>query len=298
MVLLALAMPLGYAILERLADGPLAERELLEKLHAGRTSCFAHLRKLSELGVIDRQREATMALAFCGLREPQGGEMLKLGRLLAADYGAKRGEELPDATVPRAANALAIGWTATVLRWVGERPRGLSELDRLAPVGVGAADIKRALKGLGRVGLTRRQPAGRRPRTELSARTAPLARQLAGAVRWHRRYRPQHDRALDRLDAECLLLLAGRGLPASGLGGGSCGLVMNGLGGVRLSDGGGGVSEAAVLSGESCEARLEGSADAWLELLVDADPGGLRVEGEKQIGEALLNELRASAQAP
>jgi DNA-binding HxlR family transcriptional regulator len=295
--LAALGKPLVHLILELLARGSLAERAVLEELPAGRTTCFAHLRELEAFGAIERRRSGNSGPVSCGLRDPPGTEMLELHRLIAAYQVKAGGDAPPAASVALHTKGLAAGWGTTALRWLGERPRTLSELDRLAPVGTGLADVEAALEALERAGLVSQQGAGRRRRSELTADSVPLARQLAAAVRWHRRHLPDRDLALGRLEAECLLLLAVRDLRIPSIGSERCALIVDGLCGVRVSVEGGGVCGAAVLRGERCDARLQGPVDAWLELLVDGEAGGLCVEGEWQTGEALLAALQASAQA-
>src|SRR6187551_790602 len=131
--LLLLADPVSFAIVSQLASGPLENTELLERIgFVSRSTFFQRMRDLEELSLLSRARRGDVPpITECRLGRAGGGLPPVARRLdvwlMEAPHGPLRlGEAYATATV----KALALAWGSTLLRWLAEEPRTLSELEQ------------------------------------------------------------------------------------------------------------------------------------------------------------------------
>jgi DNA-binding HxlR family transcriptional regulator len=188
--LLLLADPVSVSILRQLAGGPLRGTELLGRVeHVSRSTFFDRLRDLEEFSLIVRERRPSVPpVADCHLTGP-GKRLIPVADLLDAWLaGAPGGPlRLGDASAALAIKALALGWGSTLLRLLADRPRSLTELERLVD-GIGYRKLERVAHSLVEAGLAERVAV--KGRLNPYAVT-PWARQSAwafvAAVHWERR---------------------------------------------------------------------------------------------------------------
>lgn len=209
--LLLLADPVSVSILRLLAAGSLESTELIDRLeNVSRSTSFDRLRDLEELSLIERERQASVPpVAECRL-SISGQRLLDVGDLLEQWLArAPQGPfEFGDPLAATAIKALALGWGSTILRWLAERPRSLTELEQLVD-DLGYRKLERAAHSLVDTGLAERVAVKGRlnPYT-----VTPWAREavapLAAAVHWERCEIPEHSASVTAIDAEGGLLLA------------------------------------------------------------------------------------------
>jgi DNA-binding HxlR family transcriptional regulator len=209
--LLLLSDPVNVSILRLLARRPLQAAELGERLrNVSRSTRFERLRLLEELGVIAREKRAGVPPSTACRLTAAGVRLLPVATLLEAWLkGAPAGLlALSDPRATLTIKALTLGWSSTLLRWLADRPRSLSELEPLVGE-MGYRELERILRNLIEVGLTERVAGRRRLRPYTVTRWArESVVPLAAAVHWERHHIPQRGAPVTALDAEGGLLLA------------------------------------------------------------------------------------------
>jgi DNA-binding HxlR family transcriptional regulator len=307
--LLLLADPVSVSILRQLASGPLESTELLDRVDlVSRSTYFERMRDLEELSLLRRQRRGDVPpVAECGLAAP-GQSLLPVARHLDAWLaGAPQGPlALGDAYATLRVKALAVAWGSTLLRWLAERPRSLTELEQLVHI-FGYRKLERVLRDLVKAGLVERVPAKGRVYpyrlTEWARRAAGL---LVAAMRWERQAIPGRSAVVRSIEAEGVMLL---GLPLVKLDtktSAVCALLVDAdlpggdsLGGavVRLVDGRpiswGAPSELPPGAAElEADCWIRGSTSAWLGIRSEAPNPTLRRGGDVDLAEMLIAALR------
>jgi DNA-binding HxlR family transcriptional regulator len=307
--LLLLADPASVSILRQLASGPLEGAELLDRVDfVSRSTYFERMRDLEELSLIGRTRRGEVPpVAECRLETP-GERLLPVARRLDAWLAdaprcpLRLGEAYATATV----KALAVAWGSTLLRWLAERPRTLTELEQLIHV-FGYRKLERILRDLVKAGLVERALVKGRLSlysvTEWARWTAGL---LTAAMRWERQEIAKRSASVSSVEAEGVMLL---GLPLVELPAdvnGTCALLIHadlperkGLGGalVRLMNGhpvswkaAGGLEVEVVEREADCWVR--GSALAWLGVHPAAPGPPFRAGGNTGLAEKIMVALR------
>lgn len=296
-----LAVPLNIAILRALAETPRRLADLrLEVGSPPQTTLRKRLRSLTEIGVLERQRQD----AFPGVLDyslgPAGRELLALADALE-DWLA----ESPEGPIPlggeaakNAITALAEGWTTRMVRALAARPLSLTELDELIS-GVSYPSLERRLAAMRVVGLVEAvRGQGRGTPYGVTGWLRRAIAPLTVAVRWERLYLRDETTPLTSRDVEAAFLLA---VPLVGLPpdlSGSCRLAME----IQHGDG---ASMAGVLvqarEGRiiSCVSRLAsdpdawvlGSAAAWLITVAEARTGRLELGGDVHLAMGFLEGL-------
>jgi DNA-binding HxlR family transcriptional regulator len=307
--LLLLADPANVAILRQLASGPLENTELLSRIDfISRSTYFERVRDLEELSLLSRTRRGGVPpVAECRL-EAHGERLLSVAAHLDAWLvGAPRaplrlGEAYATATV----KALAVAWGSTLMRWLAEQPRTLSELERLIHI-FGYRKLERILRELVQAGLVERVAINGRLSpygvTEWGRRTAGL---LAAAMRWERHEIAKRSAAVSSVEAEGVMLLGVPLIELSAEAGGTCALVVDSdlpgkeiLGGVvvRLSSGcpvawraTGAFELDTTALGVDC--WLRGPTLAWLGSHTNAPGAVLRAGGDRNLAENVIVALR------
>lgn len=307
--LLLLADPVSVSILRLLALGPPESNELLERVgFVSRSTYFERMRDLEELGLVSRTRCGDVPpVVECRLAAP--GEKLlpvaaRLDAWLAdAPSGPLRlGEAYATATV----KALAVAWGSTLLRWLAEQPRTLTELVRLIHI-FGHRKLERIVRDLVKAGLLERvEVKGRLGLYGVTEWARGAASLLVAAMRWERHELADRTAPVSPVEAEGVLLL---GLPLIELPLetiGTCALIVDAdlprkksLGGavVQLVDGrpiswkaAGELAFEAAQLGTDCWVR--GSTLAWLGTHTNPPGAVLRVGGNSELAESVIAALR------
>lgn len=313
--LLLLADPVSVSILLQLASGPLESTELLDRVDfVSRSTYFERMRDLEELTLIQRTRKGGVPpVAQCRIATP-GQRLLPVARRLDAWLADAPGGPLilGEAYATVRVKALAVAWGSTLLRWLAERPRSLTELERLVHI-FGYRKLERISRDLVKAGLVER--------VTISGRSSPYGvtlwgRQTAGlltaAMRWERHEIAKRSASVTSTEAEGVLLLA---LPLIELPEdvtGTCALLVDAedpenesLGGaiVRLLDGRPVAWKAATgIEGEGLELEADcwvrGSSLAWLGTHADAPVVTFRKGGKLELGDMVLDALRKLGSVP
>lgn len=299
--LVLLVAPLNVPILRALAGGGKQQAELLRETGSpAQTTLRAQLKKLVEIGVIDKQRRNR----FPGVLEY---ELTASGRdlLIVADALDRWLDQAPEAPLQlgssaakAAIKALANGWSATMLRTLAAGPLSLTQLDRVI-ASLSYPSLERRLAALRLTGQVEACASnGHGTPYAVTAWARKGVGPLAAAARWERRHLPNSSPPTGRIDAEAVFLLTAPLLSLPKDVSGTCRLAVElpGSSGRRLA----GVV-IAVEKGriESCTSRLEGTPDAWalgsttgwLDAMVSADPAGIEPGGNGRLALAFLDCL-------
>lgn len=305
--LLVLADPVSVSILLHLGSGPLESAELLERIcFASRSTYFERMRDMEELSLVSRIRQPDVPPTVECRLSSHGERLLPVAARLdvwlaqAPSGPLKLGEAYAGGTV----KALAVAWGSTLLRWLAERPRSLTELERLVHV-FGYRKLERILRDLTAAGLIERAPVeGRLNPYCVTDWARWAANLLTAAMRWERDEIPSQSAVVSSIEAEGVMLL---GLPMIELpasAGGTCALLVDAydsaecLGGavVRLLDGHPASWEAvgdsdpdAIEAGADCWVR--GTTLAWLGAHSDASRD-FEVGGDAYLAEKVMAGLR------
>jgi len=298
-----LSDPLGVAVLQALARGPVSLADLHRAAGSVPQSTMRErLTILSKVGILERRRSNDFpGLVDVELTRP-GYELLEVAEVVQG-WLASAPEEprlFGSVAAQNAIKALVGSWAANIVRALASRPLSLTELDRA--LGLDYPSIQRRLTAMRRVGQVRALPG--RGRSTPYAVTAWLRRAvvpMAAAIRWEGRHLQGQSSPVARRDAEAAFLLTIPLLRLSSELSGSC----------RLSvefRGDAGSPAASVLIGVargrvvSCAAYPEGHADAWvtgssadwLAAMVEHDATLLAVGGEVDLAIQILKGLQES----
>jgi DNA-binding HxlR family transcriptional regulator len=303
--LLLLADPVSISILCALAAGPVEGSELIERVeNVSRSTYFDRLRDLEEIHLINRERRSGIPpVAVCSLTDA-GRCLLRVSRLLEAWLArAPQGPlSTGSASATTAIKALAVGWGSTLLRWLAERPRSLTELEPLVD-GLGYRKLERATKDLLGAGLVERVDAeGRLSPYALTPWARDSVAVLAAAVHWERSRIPDRSTPVTALEIEAGMLMALPLLELPSDSGGTCELLMDveGQGGERVA---GAVtriahgrpvwcSPAPARLPEDDTAFLRGDLWAWLRAVIKGEPSRLNTGGDPALTLGLIAALR------
>lgn len=299
--LILLVAPLNVLILRALGAGPKQQTELRRETGSpAQTTLRAQLKKLVEIGAIDKQRRNR----FPGVLEY---ELTASGRGLlvvanALDRWLGQAPEAPlrlDSGAAKAAiKALANGWSTTMLRTLAAKPLSLTELDRVIG-SLSYPSLERRLAALRVTGqVEARESNGRGTPYAVTDWGREGVGPIVAAARWERRYMPGQTAPIGRIDAEAIFLLTVPLLSLASDLSGSCRMAVEipGSDGRRLAGVIVGIEKGRV---ESCTSRLQGhpnawalgSVTAWLEAIVDADTDRIEPGGDGRLARTLLECL-------
>lgn len=293
-----LGNPRNSLILRALAEGTKGQRDL--RRDAGfpaQSTLRGHLETLEKAGVIDkRRRDSFPGTLEYDLTDP-GRELLavaaSLERWLA---GAPRGPvELGSDAARAAIKGLVEGWSAAVLTTLANGPLSLTELDmRIAAISY--PTLERCLDTMR---LAEQLEVGERTARGTPYEVTEWLRQglgpLALGARWEHRHQPDGVDPIEHADIDGALMLGGPLFKLSGEVSGVCQLAVKTPGGKkqRRSLGfvevrSGKVNFRAVYSQDKPDAWASGTMDTWFATVIDADPSGLRMSGDRDLAEAVF----------
>jgi DNA-binding HxlR family transcriptional regulator len=301
-----LSAPLNVDVLQVLEQEP---RSLIDLRRAvgspPQTTMRGHLRTLTEIGVLERTREAGFPGAVVYQLPRSGRELLQVAAVVDAWFA-----DAPDGPISlgtlaakSSIKAMVDGWSSTILRALAARPLSLTDLNRLIS-NLNYPSIERRLSALRLAGQIEASPGNGRGTpyavtTWLRRATAPII----AAASWEREHVPSIAAPVGRLDVEAGLLLSVPLLSLSEELSGSCRLaveVANGggrrrLAGVTVEVEGGRISSCSSrLEGNHATAWASGSTPAWLRAVIHRDTDLLEVGGDGQLAMALLDGLHDS----
>lgn len=302
--MLLLADPINVSILCLLARKPRDGGELGRRLtNVSRSTRFERLRELEGLGVIVREKRGGVPpVTVCRLTAA-GGRLLPVAVSLEAWLKAAPAGSLTlgDPAAAAAIKALSFGWGSTLLRWLADEPRSLSELERLVAA-VGYRELERILRNLIEVGLAERAAGKQRLRPYTATRWArESVVPLAASVYWERHHIPQRGAPVTALDAESGFWLALPLVELSSEFDGACQLIVDvdapgrertGEVSAQIVDGRlvSGAEQAGPVQQESRWVR--GSMSAWVEAVIQGCPTKLQAGGDAELPGELIAGLR------
>ena len=299
-----LAVPLNVHVLQALEEEPKSLMDLRRAAGSPpQTTMRGHLRRLAELGIVERTRRNPFPGNLDLELGSAGRELLPVMRALEVWLAqAPGGPLVPGSTAAKSAiKALVEGWSTSIVRAIAARPLSLTELDRVIS-SLSYPSLERRLQSMRLAGQITACP-GRTRGTPYEA-TEWLRRAvapLAVAARWERQHAGEEAAPIGRLDIEAAFLLVVPLLRISSNLSGSCRMAVDiksdgehRLAGVLV-----GVSEGEVVSSASrlqgdVDASVTGSAPAWLRAVVESDPAQLEISGDPELGAELVDGLHGA----
>lgn len=290
-----LSAPINMHALTALAEEP---RTLVDlRRVAGSpppTTLRGHLRRLTEIGVVERRPAAHSHTSVeFGLAD-SGRELLAAAATLQAwlTQAPEGPLTLGNANAKGAVKALAEGWSTGMIRALASKPLTLTELDRLI-ADVSYPSLERRLEAMRMVGQI--EPVASKGRGTPYVVTDWLRRAIApiiAAVHWEQMQLPSQVPAITKIDVEAAFMMV---IPMLRLGpelSGASRLAvdMNGdkarLAGVMVE-----LQEGRVAS---CTTRMEGepvaeaigSATNWIRAVTDPEPERLEIVGNRRLATA------------
>lgn len=300
-----LASPLNVQLLRALDEDSTPLPDLRRAVgHPPVTTMRSYLRNLTDLGVIERQREddfpgsVSYAIAGPGKRLLSVAEILQRWLDSAPDGAVELGSIASKSIV----KALVDGWSAGIIRALAARPLALTELDRLIPQ-VSYPALERRLTAMRQVGLVEPDPAsdGRVARCQVAEWMRYAVAPLTAAIGWECQCIPDQAPAPGRRGAEAMFLLAVPLLSLPSEVDGTCRLAVEFRRGADLEFAG---AMVTVTEGEicSCVSRIEGEPDAWaagpildwFRWLRGAEGHRIEIGGDASLAHALEQGLRTA----
>jgi len=287
-----LSTPLSAQVLEALREGPTSLVDLRRATGSPpATTMRGHMRRLVEIGALERTREPGFPGATTYGLTRSGEELVAVGDELRAWLAdAPTGPiETGTPAARSSVKALIDAWSTGIVRVLAARPVSLTELSGLI-TSTSYPSLERRLSAMRLCGQVRRLEGEASKGTPYAA-TPRLRRAvvpLVAAVRWERRHlRPFPQ--VRRTDVEAAFLLVASLLADVGDLSGSCRFAVeldrNGgaapakTAGVVLTVSDGRVTSCVTRLGEPADAWASGSVGAWLDVasrgsLVELEIGG------------------------
>lgn len=294
-----LGAPRNFLILRSLAEGSKGQLELRRDAGSPAQSTLrGNLGALEEAGVIERRRRESFPGALEYDLTESGRELLAVASSLERWLEkAPRGTiELGSDPAKAAIKGLVEGWSAAVLTTLAAGPMSLTELDKR----IAAISYPTLERCLDTMRLAEQLEVGER-----SSRGTPYAitdwlrrglSPLALGARWEHRHEPQGVDSIEHNDIDGALMLGGPLFKLSGELNGICQLAVKipdskkqrrTLGYLNVADGK--VGFGAVYPQVKPDAWASGTMDTWFATVIDADTSGLRMSGDRDFAEAVID---------
>jgi DNA-binding HxlR family transcriptional regulator len=299
-----LAVPLNVQVITALAEEP---KPLVDLRRAAgsppQTTMRGHLRYLTEIGVLERQRQNNFPGNVDYELGGPGRELLVVARILDGwlDGAPEAPLQLGSPAAKSSIKALVDGWSSTIVRALAARPLSLTELNRLI-AGINYPSLERRLGAMRLAGQIEATPGNRRgtPYVVTVWMRQAIA-PLAAAARWERRHLTEATPPITPLDVEAAFLLTVPTLRLPPDQSGICRLAVEIRGGEehRLAGVLVTVKDGRVVS---CVTRLKGHAAAWasgsaadwLRAVLEGDTERLEVGGDCDLAGSLLDGLHGA----
>lgn len=280
-----LAVPLNVEVLRALEADPRALTALRKVVGAPpETTMRNHLRALTELGVLVRDRRAGFPGPVDYELGRAGTDLLEVAGTVEAwlARGPDPASALAAAPGKSAVKALVDGWSSTLVRALAARPLALTELSRLITA-FNYPTLERRLSAMRQAGLLEPSANGRSTPHAVTGWLRRATAPLVAAARWEGMHLGGEASPMTRIDVEALFLLSIPLLRLPEHLSGSCRLTME-LPGTREGGLAGVLVEVEGGRPVGCVARLEGDADGWASGPAQAWLGAI-VEGERDLAD-------------
>lgn len=299
---------MSAGILRAHREGPLRQSELQDKLGwSAEATVRDAVKFLRKVGALEREKAEGARNAVATALTPAGEEMLVVARVLEKWLAACPEGPVPiDSTeVKVAVQALAEGWTSTLMRVLSSSPCTLTELSAEIP-GISYPALERRIAWMRTTGQVSQLKEGFRgkpyvPTEWLRRSIAPLV--VAG--RCERRHLEDAPPVTDvEVETAFLISLPLVDLPTNAAG--SCILASQtdpvepgaenpGLAGVAVSAGERKITSCSVTVEDEPSTWVVGSPDDWLNAVLDGSFEDLRIGGkDPQLAVDLVNGLHYS----
>jgi DNA-binding HxlR family transcriptional regulator len=299
--LILLAVPLNVFILRALAGGPKQQVELRREAGAPAQSTLrAQLKRLTEIGALEKHRRNRFPGALEYELTGPGRDLLFVVDALECwlERAADKPLELGGNEAKAAIQALAEGWSTTMLRALAAGPLSLTELDKVIG-SLSYPSLERRLAAMRLAGQLEPRPGdGRRTPYAVTNWLRRGVAPLAAAARWERRHQAETTPPFGRLDVEAAFLLV---LPALRLApqvAGTCRMVAeipNGRAprsaGVTVEVKNGAMTTCTTNLRGAPSAWAHGSTGAWLDAVIESDTDRLELGGNHKLAGALIDGL-------
>lgn len=299
-----LSTPRNFLILRSLAEGTKGQLDLRRDAGAPAQSTLrSSLETLEKTGAIERRRRDS----FPGTLEydltEAGRELLGVAASLERWLATAPREpiELGSSQAKAAIKGLVEGWCASVLTTLAAGPLSLTELDKR----IAAISYPTLGRCLDTMRLAEQLEVGERsPKGTPYALTDWLRHgltPLALAARWEHRHGPDGVDAIRHDDIDGALLLGGPLFRLSGKVSGVCQLAVKipdgkkqrrSLGFVEVKSGK--IGFRGVYPQVKPDAWASGTLDTWFATVIDADPTGLRMSGDRNLAKAVFDGVHAA----
>jgi DNA-binding HxlR family transcriptional regulator len=296
-----LSVPLNVNVITALAEEPrpLADLRSIVGMPPP-TTMRKHLRTLTQLGILERQRQTVFPGSVDYELGRAGRELLPvievLGGWLATSPSGSL--ELGTTSAKSAIRALTDGWSSTIVRALSARPLSLTELNRLI-ASINYPSLERRLSAMRLAGqVTSCQAGGRRRPYAATDWLRRAIGPIAAAAGWEREYDAEAAAQVSRIDVESAFLLAIPllRLPADVSGTARLTVGLQGseaeaIAGVLVE-----VEEGSVVScvsrlGGHAEGWASGSVRGWISAVLYGRSGSLEVGGDSALTQALVEGL-------
>ncbi|HET7120895.1 MAG TPA: winged helix-turn-helix transcriptional regulator [Solirubrobacterales bacterium] len=299
-----LASPLNVRILQALQEGDLSPLDLRRRVGTPPESTMrVYTRALTELGVLERRRHETFPPTVEYSLTPAGSALLKMSAVLQAwlDLSPEGPMPLGGPASKSVTRALIEGWSTNIVRAVAARPYSLTELSKIN-VHTSYPALDRRLGAMRLVNLVEAHPGqGRGTPYRATEWLRRAISPLVAATTWERKYLPAKSARIGRLDIEAAFLLAVPllELPSSLRGRVRLAVEVQGgttpnLAGTTMEIESGAVTACSVRLEGQADARVFGSAMAWLRQVNGAPGLHLELGGNQDLGKTVIEALRAA----
>ncbi len=300
-------MPLNVQALTTLAEGPHSLYDLRRALGSPpQTTMRGHLRKLVEIGVLDRwQSPGFPGSVEYSLGAP-GRDLLSLAELVQRWL-----DDSPDGRTPigaaaakSALKALVDGWSSGIIRILAARPLSLTELNAVIP-DLNYPSLERRLGAMRFTGQVEAASSGGRGTPYRASRWLRRAMiPLIASMRWEREHLPSETSQVGRVEVESAFLLAVPVLRLAPDSSGICRLAVEvgiaregapAIAGVLVT-----VEEGRVVScisklGGEADAWVSGTSRAWMDGILEGQVESLEIGGDCSLARDLLDGLHLSS---
>ncbi len=301
------AAPLNVAILEALAAAPQPLVDLRRTAGSPpQTTMRGHLRALTELGVVERRRQANFSDSVDYCLSDAGRDLRSVAQVVQGWLAASPEGPLALGSIPAKSTikAMAEAWSTKILRALAARPLSLTELDELIS-GISYPALERRLSALYLTGQVMRMSGqGRAMAYVVTDWLRRAVAPLAVATQWERRHICPPAAPISNLDAEAALLLSVPLLVLPAEFTGTCRLAVefpaeNGsrLAGVLVEVDGGRVTNCVSRLEGNASAWIYGSVSGWLRTVTDGDSSSLELGGDSSLATAILDGLHGALSA-
>jgi DNA-binding HxlR family transcriptional regulator len=298
-----------FLILRSLEDGAKSRQKL--RRHCGfpaQSTLRGHLAALEAEGLVEHHRRNSSAGALEYELTASGRELLAVAagieRWLEDAPGGPL--ELGHDAAKAAIQGLVAGWTTTVLTELAVESLSLTELDKRIST-VSYPTIERCLEAMR---LAQQLEVGSRTATGRPHTLSDWLRRgiapLVLAARWEHRHRPAEAASICLPDVAGAFLLLSPMVDLPARPSGICQMALRPpdgdrrkrvLNSVELRDGR--IAFGPVYPHRRPDAWMSATADGWFSTVVDGDPQGLRISGDRQLAADIWKGLhRALASSP